>query len=82
MCVHHAQGLKWTPDDAAAKFQYTDPSGNLMMLPSDIALIEDTKFKKYVDEYAKDQKKFFADFSKAFEKLETLGTKDLTALSA
>jgi cytochrome c peroxidase len=40
------------------------------------------KFKKYVDEYAKDQKKFFADFSAAFEKLETLGTKGLTPLSA
>lgn len=76
------KGLKWAPDDAAAKFQYKDPSGNLMMLPSDIALIEDNKFKKYVDEYAKDQKKFFADFSDAFEKLETLGTKGLTPLDA
>jgi|TARA_B100001142_G_scaffold270623_1_gene276814 cytochrome c peroxidase len=62
--------------------QYTDPSGNLMMLPSDIALIEDPKFKKYVDVYAKDQKKFFDDFSKAFNKLETLGTSGLTPLNA
>jgi catalase (peroxidase I) len=51
-----------------------------MMLPSDIALIEDPKFKKYVLEYAKDQKVFFEDFSKAFEKLETLGTEGLTPL--
>lgn len=76
------KGLQWTPNDAAAKFQYKDPSGNLMMLPSDIALIEDSKFKKYVFEYAKDQKSFFADFSRAFEKLETLGTKGLTLLTA
>lgn len=74
------KGLEWTPDDQKAKFQYRDPSGNLMMLPSDIALIEDPKFKKYVLEYAKDQKVFFEDFSKAFEKLETLGTKGLTPL--
>ena len=76
------KGLEWTPDDAKAKFQYKDPSGQLMMLPSDIALIEDGKFKKYVLEYAKDQKVFFKDFSAAFEKLETLGTKNLTPLKA
>ena len=76
------KGLEWTPDDTKAKFQYKDPSGNLMMLPSDIALIEDKKFKKYVLEYAKDQKAFFTDFASAFEKLETLGTKNLTPLNA
>lgn len=27
-------------------FQYQDPSGRLMMLPSDIVLLEDSKFKK------------------------------------
>jgi cytochrome c peroxidase len=53
-----------------------------MMLPSDIALIEDKKLKPYVLEYAKDQKKFFADFAAAFEKLETLGTSGLTPLDA
>eukprot|EP00227_Mantoniella_beaufortii_P009288 CAMPEP_0197590930 /NCGR_PEP_ID=MMETSP1326-20131121/12303_1 /TAXON_ID=1155430 /ORGANISM="Genus nov. species nov., Strain RCC2288" /LENGTH=367 /DNA_ID=CAMNT_0043156243 /DNA_START=48 /DNA_END=1151 /DNA_ORIENTATION=- len=74
------RGLKWTPNDAAAKLQYQDPSGQLMMLPSDIALLEDRKFKKYVDEYAKDQGVFFADFVRAFEKLETLGTSGLTPL--
>jgi cytochrome c peroxidase len=74
------KGLEWTPDDTKAKFQYRDPSGNLMMLPSDIALIEDPKFKKFVLEYAKDQKVFFEDFAAAFEKLETLGTSGLTPL--
>jgi len=76
------RGLKWEPDDAASKFQYKDPSGQLMMLPSDIALIEDPKFKRYVDAYAKSQDEFFADFAAAFEKLETLGTSGLTELNA
>ena len=58
---------EWTPDDTKAKFQYKDPSGRLMMLPSDIALIEDKKLADVL-EYAKDQKKFFADFAAAFEK--------------
>ena len=57
--------------------QYKDPSGKLMMLPSDIVLIEDAGFKKYVDVYAKDQKAFFADFANAFQKLEELGTSGL-----
>jgi|AntAceMinimDraft_1070359.scaffolds.fasta_scaffold42719_2 catalase (peroxidase I) len=47
------EGQRWTPDAAAAKLQYKDPSGTYMMLPSDIALIEDAEFKKYVEEYAK-----------------------------
>ena len=44
--------------------------GKLMMLPSDLVLIEDPGFKTYVDIYAKDQKKFFSDFSSAFQRLE------------
>ena len=76
------RGLKWEPNDEASKFQYKDPSGQLMMLPSDIALIEDPKFKRYVDAYAKSQDEFFADFAAAFEKLETLGTSGLTELAA
>ena len=48
-----------------------------MMLPTDLVLIQDEEFKKYVDIYAGDSDKFFADFSKAFQKLEELGTKNL-----
>jgi len=48
-----------------------------MMLPTDIALIKDPSFKKYVDAYADDQKLFFTDFSNAFSTLLELGTKDL-----
>jgi cytochrome c peroxidase len=74
------KGLKWEPNLDTGKFQYKDPSGQLMMLPSDIALIKDPKFKRYVDVYAKSQDKFFEDFAAAFEKLELLGTSNLTEL--
>jgi len=44
-----------------------------MMLPSDIALIHDPVFRKYVELYAKDEDAFFKDFAKAFSKLLELG---------
>eukprot|EP00290_Baffinella_frigidus_P006758 CAMPEP_0180133196 /NCGR_PEP_ID=MMETSP0986-20121125/9404_1 /TAXON_ID=697907 /ORGANISM="non described non described, Strain CCMP2293" /LENGTH=339 /DNA_ID=CAMNT_0022073283 /DNA_START=21 /DNA_END=1040 /DNA_ORIENTATION=+ len=70
--------LEWTPNTLpSGKFQYKDPSGKLMMLPSDIALIEDPAFKTWVEIYAKDEKRFFADFSKYFSALLELGTKNL-----
>jgi len=43
------------------------------MLPSDMALIADPVFKKWVEIYAKDQDKFFTDFASAFSKLLHLG---------
>jgi cytochrome c peroxidase len=52
-----------------------------MMLPSDLALLDDASFKKYVEIYAKDEKRFFADFSLAFQKLEELGTENLYEVS-
>ena len=44
-----------------------------MMLPSDIALIKDPKFRRWVEVYAKDEDRFFVDFAKAFSKLLELG---------
>ena len=44
-----------------------------MMLPSDLALLSDPEFRKWVEAYAKDEKLFFDDFSKAFAKLLALG---------
>lgn len=44
-----------------------------MMLPTDLALIQDEKFLPYVQLYAKDQDAFFNDFSKAFAKLLSNG---------
>ena len=55
----------------------SDPTGKLMMLPSDLVLIQDEAFKVYVDLYAKDQKLFFKDFAVAFQKLEELGCENL-----
>ncbi|TPX33363.1 hypothetical protein SmJEL517_g03720 [Synchytrium microbalum] len=60
---------KWTgPKQAVDK-----ATGQLMMLPADLALIKDRTFKKFVDLYAKDEQTFFSDFAKVFQKLEELG---------
>jgi len=53
--------------------QYEDKTGMLMMLPSDIALLRDPDFRKYVELYAKDEDLLFQDFAKAFAKLLELG---------
>ena len=50
-----------------------------MMLPSDIALIEDPAFRKHVEVYARDERAFFRDFAAAFSRLLELGTTNLTA---
>lgn len=67
----------WQQREWDGPFQYQDSLKQFMMLPTDFALIEDDKFLKYVEMYADDEKKFFEDFSKAFFKLENLGTKNL-----
>ena len=54
------------------------PTGKLMMLPSDLVLLQDKAFMKWVNVYAKDADKFNKEFTAAFQKLEELGTKDLT----
>jgi len=54
--------------------QYEDAkTKSLMMLPTDYALVKDSVFKKWVEVYAKDQDKFFEDFSKVISKLFELG---------
>lgn len=64
---------KWRKKRWNGPVQYEDKSGQLMMLPTDMALVWDRKFKPYVDEYAKDEDKFFKDFAAAFGKLLALG---------
>jgi hypothetical protein len=44
--------------------QFEDPTGELMMLPSDMALLWDKGFRAHVERYAADQDAFFADFAK------------------
>lgn len=71
--------LQWTPKEWSGPFQYVDaPTGKLMMLPSDLVLLQDKSFAKWVKVYAKDADKFNKDFTTAFQKLEELGTSGLT----
>ena len=62
------EGKPWT-----GPVQFESLDGKLMMLPSDIALVQDAEFRNYVEMYAKDEALFFKDFSAAFAKLLELG---------
>lgn len=65
---------QWVKRDWDGPLQYTDEkTKSLMMLPSDLALLEDPVFSKYVKVYAKDEAAFFADFSDAWRRLMELG---------
>ncbi len=44
-----------------------------MMLPADMALVQDKKFKAWVQKYAADNDLFFKDFSAVMVKLFELG---------
>lgn len=61
-------GKPWDGPD-----QFEDSTGKLMMLPSDMVLIQDPAFRKIVELYAKDESSFFKDFAWAFAKLLDLG---------
>lgn len=73
--------LKWTPKtlpNGMSQFVYEDPDleegeEQLMMLPTDIALITDPSFRQWVEKYAEDKDLFFDHFSKVFAKLIELG---------
>lgn len=47
--------------------------GSFDLLPTDMALVCDLKFRPHVQAYAKDEALFFEDFAKAFAKLLELG---------
>jgi len=66
---------KWTVKKWNGPKQYEDESGKLMMLPGDMALLEDPHFKKWVEVYAKDEAKWDQDFANAFSKMLELGVK-------
>jgi cytochrome c peroxidase len=61
---------KW---DGPLQYVNSHDEDALMMLPTDMALIWDPKFKSYVELYAKDNEKFLKDFATAFGKLLELG---------
>lgn len=65
---------KWVVKKNFQPTQYEDATtGELMMLPTDMALIWDPKFRVWVEKYAKDQDLWHKDFAKAFGKLMDLG---------
>ncbi|KAJ9108793.1 hypothetical protein QFC21_000113 [Naganishia friedmannii] len=66
---------KWVPRkwDGPLQFENIMAGERLMMLPTDMALMEDPVFKEWVLKYAKDQNLFFKDFANAFGKLIELG---------
>jgi len=66
--------LEWRPKKWDGPLQYEDAeSGELMMLPTDLALRDDPKFREIAEQYAKDEQLFFRDFGEAFGKLLALG---------
>lgn len=66
--------LEWREKVWNGPKQFEDvQTGQLMMLPTDMALKTDPEFRKYAELYANDEHKFFEDFSNAFAKLISLG---------
>ncbi|KAE8151775.1 heme peroxidase [Aspergillus avenaceus] len=73
--------LEWSPKTLPSgikQFVYVDPDAEegdeqLMMLPTDIALVTDPKFRVWVEKYAEDKDLFFDHFAKVFAKLVELG---------
>jgi len=63
----------WKPKKWSGPHQFEDETGKLMMLPTDMALVQDEEFKQYVEMYAKDQALWFQDFANAYGKLLALG---------
>jgi len=65
----------WTIRDWSGPVQYTNSKSgdNLMMLPPDIVLVEDPKFRPICEEYAADYDKFAAEFATNFKMLTELG---------
>ncbi|KAI1636940.1 heme peroxidase [Biscogniauxia mediterranea] len=59
--------------DADADGDEQPPAEELMMLPTDMSLLSDAAFRPWVERYAEDKERFFADFARAFAKLLELG---------
>lgn len=54
----------------------------LLKLPSDKTLVEDPKFRPYVELYAKDEEAFFKDYAESHKKLSELGFTPRTSTAA
>src|SRR5699024_6482426 len=65
---------KWQPKKWDGPRQFTDKSTQtLMMMPADMALVNDKGFRKHVERFAKDSDAFFKEFSEVYVKLLELG---------
>ena len=62
----------WRKWDGPAQYQ-DKTTKSLMMLPTDMALVKDKKFKQWVEKYAEDSDLFFKDFSNVVMRLYELG---------
>lgn len=66
--------LEWKQRDWDGEDQFTDvETETLLMLPTDMALLEDENFRPFVELYAADQDAFFKDFASAYSRLMALG---------
>jgi hypothetical protein len=66
--------LEWRKKEWDGPVQFEDvPTGELMMLPTDMALKTDPVFRPFTELYAHNEAKFFEDFAVAFSKLISLG---------
>ncbi|KAK5157248.1 heme peroxidase, partial [Cryomyces antarcticus] len=62
----------WKKWDGPKQFEDVKTK-TLMMLPTDMALAKDKKFRPHVERYAKDNDAFFGEFSAVLTKLFELG---------
>ncbi|XWS45566.1 hypothetical protein CRYUN_Cryun15aG0147600 [Craigia yunnanensis] len=68
----------WTKDPLKFDNSYfkellKNESSDLLKLPTDKALVDDPKFRRYVELYAKDEDAFFRDYAASHKKLSELG---------
>lgn len=74
----------WTPEPLRFDNSYfvellKGETEHLLQLPTDKCLLEDSKFRPYVEAYAKDEDLFFEDYAVSHKKLSELGQPQLTS---
>ncbi|KAL0713270.1 hypothetical protein Bca4012_020248 [Brassica carinata] len=73
-------GQSWTPEWLKFDNSYFTEikekgDEDLLVLPTDAAIFEDSSFKVYAEKYAADQDAFFKDYAESHAKLSNLGAK-------
>jgi cytochrome c peroxidase len=63
----------WTLRKGDGLDQFENGTGDLVILPADMALLWDKDLRKHVELFAKDEDAFFGAFASAFQKLEENG---------